>query len=111
MFKTTHNLHFEVAPWPYEQSFMKFRVGTCEGLYTAFPGTYVIVAVTNNEPHNGHLNDVFEWFENSCKREKRNLRVAELMNPKFAIHLSEKRGFKKIKGTNDYEKPLKLMLK
>jgi hypothetical protein len=91
-FKSKHNLLFEVA-LHFEPDFMNFRVGTCTGLYSWNDKQYIIVAVVNDQPSNGHLDDVFEWFENSCRRDKKDLVVAELMNERFAKHLITKRGF------------------
>lgn len=99
MFKSTHNLPFEVAEW-HDPGFKLFRVGSCEGMWSSDSKSYIIVAITNNEPHNGHLNDCFEWFENSCKRDKKSLKVVEIMNVDFMFHLINKRGFKKISGDN-----------
>jgi len=77
-----------------------FRIGTCEGLWQATATSYIIIAITNSNNGNGHLTDVFEWFENSCKRDGKTLRVVEIMNSGFMAHLINKRGFKKIAGDN-----------
>jgi|SRR5882757_3099554 len=103
-FTTTHNLSFEVAPygishalnavWPDSDDtiFDAFRVGTCEGLWSATENTYDILAIINNSPGNGHLEDVFEWFEHSCQRDERDLRVLHC-HSRFWKYLIEKRGF------------------
>lgn len=93
--KTTHSLSFEVAPWPRmpEGPILLFRVGTCEGQWMTTDEAYCIISIINNDPGNGHLDDVFEWFEASCKRDKKALIVMELMNDVFKKHLLEKRGF------------------
>jgi hypothetical protein len=88
--KTTHNLDFEVAPPEFINS--RFRVGTCTGLWGSTDDSYYILAVVNNKKHNGHLQDVFEWFEYSCKRDNRNLIVLEVWNRDFYKHLI-RRGF------------------
>lgn len=93
MFKTTHDLSFETAPW-IVSDFTRFRIGSCHGLWRSTDDSYDILAVDNESSGNGHLNDVFEWFEHSCKRDKKVLRVLECMNKRFEIHLIEKRGFK-----------------
>lgn len=54
---------------------------------------YVIISILNSQPGNGHLQDVFEWFEHSCKRDKISLIVAAVMNEKFKQHLINKRDF------------------
>jgi hypothetical protein len=84
--QTKHNLDFEVAPWepiipmPFTETYAAFRVGTCEGLYCTNALTYDILAVKNLNPGNGHFEDVLQWFENSCRRDKKNLRFLEVMN-------------------------------
>lgn len=91
-FKSTHNLPFEVAQY-IMPDVLAYRVGTCTGIYSWDAKNYIIIGITNHEQNNGHLDDVFEWFENSCKRDKKNLMVAEIMNRRFMKHLIEKRGF------------------
>jgi N-acetylglutamate synthase-like GNAT family acetyltransferase len=73
--------------------FMKFRVGTCEGLYRLTPESCEILAVENHQPNNGHFTDVLEWFEWSCKEMKIPLRIIAFTNDKFRQHLLNKRGF------------------
>lgn len=91
--KTAHNLPFEVAEWREHPAIKLYRVGTCEGQWMATEEAYCIISVVNSSPGNGHLNDVFEWFEMSCKRDGKALIVMELMNERFKKHLLEKRGF------------------
>lgn len=101
-FKSSHNLDFEIAEW-HTPGYTRFRVGTCEGLWSCNKTHYILVSVVNNVPGNGHLDDVFEWFENSCKRDKKKFMIAELMNDRFKQHLVAKRGFTDI-GNNYLEK-------
>lgn len=89
-FKTTHNLSFEVAESKYGTL---YRIGTCEGQWGSTSDSYYILSVINNEPGNGHLDDVFDWFENSCKRDGKNLLILECLNEEFYKHLLSKRGF------------------
>ena len=98
-FKTQHDLPFEVAAW-LNEDFMRFRVGTCDGLWRSNGYSYEILAITNNERGNGHLNDVLEWFEHSCKRDGKNLLILEVWNQDFKKHLIEKRGFMRSEGDN-----------
>ena len=96
MFKSSHNLAFETAHWnsPFnDEGIQMFRVGTIEGLWRSTDKSYDIIAILNKDPGNGHLNDLFEWFEQSCKRDKKYLRVLEIMSDEFFIHLTTKRGF------------------
>lgn len=99
MFKSTHNLTFETAPW-HDPSFQLFRIGSVEGLWGVDAKSYIIVAVTNSKPGNGHFEDVLEIFENSCKRDGKTLKVVEIMNTNFMFHLINKRGFTKVFGNN-----------
>lgn len=90
-FQTTHNLPFEIAQhWT---GTMLFRVGTCHGQWGCTKDSYYILSVINEEQGNGHLDDVFEWFENSCKRDNKNLLVLSCFNEFFYLHLLNKRGF------------------
>lgn len=102
-FKSTHNLHFEVADWEYDGQYKRFRIGTCSGLWASIPKSYGILAITNSKPNNGHFNDVLEWFENSCKRDNKTLQILEVWNKRLKKHLIEKRGFVDI-GNNHVEK-------
>lgn len=97
MFKSAHNLVFEAAPYHIQLvddvEWMKFRIGTCEGLYCSTVTSYDILAISNNNPGNGHLVDVIEWFQKSCYRDKRNFRILETWNQRFKSHLILKYGF------------------
>lgn len=97
-FQSTHNLDFLAAP--YKEGLLDtgiklklFKVGTCEGQWGSDPETYYILSIINKVPGNGHLQDVFDWFEHSCKRDKKNLMVLEVENKRFKKHLIKKRGF------------------
>lgn len=96
---TEHKLDFEVAEWNMP-SFTQFRIGTCHGLWRSTKDTYDILAIDNDEPGNGHLEDVFQWFESCCKRDKRDLMVLEVWNADFMKHLLTKRGFTSAGGYN-----------
>lgn len=93
---TEHKLDFLSCHWdnPFNYEGWKlFKIGTCHGQWTATKDSYDILSVINEVPGNGHLNDVFEWFEFACKRDGRSLRVLEVWNKGFAKHLVTKRGF------------------
>lgn len=91
--ETTHNLLFEAAIYDRMPAISLFKVGTVHGQWFCTPEAYCIMSIVNEQPGNGHLTDVFEWFEASCKRDKKALIVMELMNERFKKHLLEKRGF------------------
>jgi hypothetical protein len=107
-FKSTHDLSFEVAKWELSNEFKRFRIGTCHGLWRAYHYSYDILAIDNDQPGNGHFEDVLEWFENSCKRDIKALRMLEVGNKRFAKHLIEKRDFVR-ESMENYIKPVQLM--
>ena len=114
MFQSTHNLEFLSREWhPLGvvgfldgDGWQEFKIGTCCGQWRAVNGAYEILSVINETPGNGHLQDVFDWFENSCKRDKRDLVILEVWNEKFLKHLIEKRGFEQIPMTLNVKKSL-----
>lgn len=53
-----------------------------------------IISIINNEKGNGHLEDVFEWFEYAARTQKLKLWIRAFMNDRFKKHCIEKRGFK-----------------
>ena len=111
---TRHRLIFEIAEWNSflgkigwllsklwgKQHWKLYRVGTVHGQWIAAETAYEILSFINNEPSNGHLDDVFEWFEYSCKRDKKDLIIREFWNNDFKEHCIKKRGFK-LYGEND----------
>jgi len=100
-FRSTHNLPFEACPWPRCPEIQLFRIGTCNGQWTSSKDCYVIISVINEQPGNGHLEDVFEWFENSCKRDGKALVITDFFNKRFKKYCIKKRGFEVIPSTND----------
>lgn len=85
-FESTHKLKFEVAPWVFPD-FMRFRIGSCEGLWCSTKTSYDILAITNTQPHNENIQDVFDWFKMSCLRDKKDFRILELWNARFKGYL------------------------
>lgn len=98
-FKSEHNLPFEVSSW-IVPDFTRFRVGTCDGLFRSCDKSYDILAISNSNVGNGHFNDVLQWFENSCKRDNKNLQILEVWNSNLKAHLINKRGFNDIGNDN-----------
>lgn len=95
-FKTTHDLPFLSAHWnnPFnDQGWKVFKIGTCTGQWGVTKDSYDILTVINDEPGNGHFEDVLQWFEQSCRRDKKALRILEVWNKNLSKHLVEKRGF------------------
>lgn len=90
---TKHHLNFEATPWPRDNRIMAYRVGTCHGQYSFMDGSLVLISIVNESPGNGHLEDVFEWFEYAAKAQRIPLVIAEFFNYRFKKHCIEKRGF------------------
>lgn len=96
---------FEVTVWePHslppnlrsdEHPIFLFRVGTVEGQWYQNDLDYCILSCINREQGNGHFGILVDYFEESCRRDKLNLRFVEIMNERFLKHLIEKRGFVK----------------
>lgn len=99
--QTKHKLNFEACPWPKDKRMTSFRIGTCHGLYYFDDGCLKILSINNSELHNGHLEDVFEWFEYACRTQKLKLVIQEFFNKRFKKYCIEKRGFVEIQGTDD----------
>ena len=91
--KTTHNLDFEARPWFRDKRVTEFKVGTCHGQYAFVEGKLTMISVINDKPGNGHLDDVFEWFEFAAEAQGVDFMIAEFMNPRFKKHCIKKRGF------------------
>lgn len=105
-FKSEHNLQFKVSDWIFTE-FTRFRIGTCDRLWRSTGTTYDILAVSNDSMGNGHFNDVLQWFENSCKRDNKDLQILEFWNSRLKKHLISKKGFNDI-GNNSIIKTYKL---
>lgn len=96
-FHTTHNLPFLVSSSnpildminqrDKKYRFLMFQVGTCRGLFSYDRENYYILAIANDQPHNGHLQDVLEWFEHSCVRDEMDLVMLEVINSRFSDYL------------------------
>ena len=89
---TTHKLDFEMCNWGVG-GINLFRVGTVNGQWLVQDKSYCILSVINDKPHNGHFEDLLQWFEHSCKCEGYTLKILHVMNERFKKHLIEKRGF------------------
>lgn len=97
---TTHGLNFEQADVPKEKQDLlslgiylyDFRVGTVYGQWYHKNNELCIFAIFNSVPGNGHVKDVFEWFEFACKEQKKNMRVTCILSNEFARML-ELNGF------------------
>jgi hypothetical protein len=104
MFESQHKLNFEVADCTFnidpKIDWKMFRVGTCEGMWSSNDTSYDILAISNDVKGNGNLNDVFQWFEYSCRRDNRALRILEVWNADFKNHLINKLQFEDIGGDN-----------
>jgi len=103
--QTTHKLEFLSRPWDKNPEWNQFKIGTCDGLWKAENKAYQILAIYNEMPGNGHLIDVFEWFESSCKRDGYSLIILEVLNERFKSHLITERGFKVYNHTSLIKTP------
>lgn len=100
-FTSTHNLDFEIGDWAFSKDWQRFRVGTVTGLFGGDEDCFIILALDNSDPGNGHFTDVLEWFQHSCRRDAKDLKVIELWNKDLKRHLIEEQGFKAVEGTVD----------
>jgi len=98
--QTKHNLDFLAAPWHRDKRVMAFKVGTCHGQYAFIEGKLSLISVINEVPGNGHLDDVFEWFEYAARVQGVDLVITEFFNDRFKEHCLKKRGFSSY-GKND----------
>lgn len=102
---TTHKLDFEVADYKYHKKIKLFKVGTCHGQWFwnnigSFGPVLCLLSVINDSPGNGHLEDVFQWFEDSAKRAQTALMIMDFQNEAFKQHCIKKRGFSEVPGTD-----------
>lgn len=75
-------LPFEATTGDYRGTgFLRFRVGTCHGLWRSTDTSYEILAVKNREKGNGHFKEALRWFQKSCVRDGKTLRIRECWNP------------------------------
>jgi len=99
-------LEFFSAEWrrPYNlDGWLLFKIGTCDGQWRDGGDAYEILSVYNDQPGNGHFEDVLAWFEQSCRRDGKALRIREVWNPRLKRHLMERRGFRAM-GLDDVVK-------
>lgn len=101
---TPHKLDFEVAEWPHHPTIKVFRIGTCNGQFFWMIKKEIkvlcLLCVVNDEPGNGHLDDVFCWFEESARKAKCPLMIMDFFNPDFKRHCIEKRGYREVPQTD-----------
>jgi len=87
-------IYFEDAEWDNHiakhDGWRLFRVGTVEGAWRSTNSTYEILAVVNKSPGNGHLDVMLGHFSASCRRDKKDFIIREMMNNQFALHLVKK---------------------
>jgi hypothetical protein len=102
--QTKHNLDFQAAEWKRDKRIMVFKVGTCHGQYYFSKKGIEIVSIKNDNPGNGHLDDVFEWFEYAARTQHKTLFIREFINYRFMNHCIHKRGFIRMDGTMDVYK-------
>jgi hypothetical protein len=94
--ETTHKLDFEACPWPISPDQTAYRIGTCHGIYYFSDEGINLIVIHNDNPGNGHLEDVFEWFEYACRAQGCDLYIRSFFNKRFKKHCIEERGFQSI---------------
>lgn len=94
---TKHRLDF-MAGDPDRDEWIPYKVGTVEGRFRHVEDAVEILTIFNSEPGNGHLEDVFEWFEYAAKASGKKLRLLEVCNERFEQHLIGKRDFVPVNG-------------
>lgn len=108
-FKTTNGQDFFSAPyarpWNFD-NYQQFKIGTMFGLWKWEKDNFVILAIQNDKRHNGHLEDVFDWFMCSAVCAQVPLVIRSVDNKRFLKHLIEKRGFVQINDEPDVQKSL-----
>lgn len=92
-FKTTNKLSFEINISRFNDGSLEFIVGSCRGLFYIRLGKIQVNAVVNRNEGNGQVKDVFEWFEEACKRFNLELQLLNCWNTEFKNYLINKRGF------------------
>lgn len=107
----TYRPPFEVSKWtPFgshalaaqinRDGWELFRVGSCRGQWRSTPEAFEILSIVNDKPGNGDFDHALAWFEESCHRFGRGLRVREIWNKRLLAHLVTKRGFQ-LEGEED----------
>lgn len=101
-----HDQEFRSGQWDHpsnndHQPWQEFIIGTCRGQWRSTTGSFEILSVINDNPGNGHFEDVLDWFFVSCVRARYRLKIFLVHNEKFRRHLMQKRGFSS-DGVNVY---------
>lgn len=71
----------------------KFICGTVDGIFTVERDRIVMIGIGNMDPGNGHVVDVFQWFDRAAKELKKDFWVVEIINAGFHRCLVERHGF------------------
>lgn len=113
--ETTHKLNFNTSLWISPFNILSqddeddipwriYHIGTMHGQFRITKDSIEILSFLNESPGNGHLQDVFEWFEFLSNTEGKPIVIRECWNPGFKQHLISKRGFIPIPDTDDITK-------
>lgn len=68
----------------------RWKYGTCEGLWIIEPDRLLILAIKNNEPHNGHFIKFMHMIEKKAAAEKKDLYFISFINPRFKQYLKNR---------------------
>ena len=97
MFQSTNSLEYKDRPIELFGEIMReFKIGTVTGVYSHCDEYLRIINIENSSPGNGHFNDVFDWFFNSCITHGRGLMFVAVVNERLGDHLCNQRGFEKL---------------
>jgi len=91
------SLPFQSRPWHRDPTWNDAHVGTVCIQWRCTPEAYEILCIVNGEPGNGHFQQAMLWFEQSCIRNNRYLRIREVWNKTLAMKLV-KHGFTYAQG-------------
>jgi hypothetical protein len=92
---------------PLTDDVYRFFVGTCNGIFDVNAEGVNIIGITNENPGNGHVDDVFEWFEYAAAGADTRLWVREIYNQRFKQRCLTKRGFIQSSNPMDIYKDFK----
>lgn len=110
-FKSSHKLKFRTAPHVIAGAptgMEKFEIGTVHGLWVQSKMSIDIFACINDEPGNGHMDDVFEWFFEIARTGALAVRIVNVSSVTFRNQLIEKWKFA---PTDDFDTLINFVVK
>lgn len=92
-FRSTHGLKFKTMPHIIAGAFTgaeRFEIGTVHGIWNVSTFSVDVFACINDEPGNGHMDDVFEWFFSIATERGLPVRVTNVSSEDFRQQLIDK---------------------